>query len=205
MSAPFGVEARSERASVSSGKSTLWASIRVAARGEGLETDRAPLAVALVIDVSPSMAGEPLAHALRSAEIVCELLSQRDHLAIVTFSHDARVLCGLTRCDDDGKNLVRVALRSHTAESSPSSSSSSCRRRQASRSCSSCRSRSCASAAAGSRRRSATCSSTRSEIEASEGFVRNDGSELAECREQLEDEAANYERTGSQAELAHQK
>jgi hypothetical protein len=43
------------------------------------------------------------------------------------------------------------------------------------------------------------------EIEASEGFVRNDGSELAECREQLEDEAANYERTGSQAELAHQK
>jgi hypothetical protein len=35
--------------------------------------------------------------------------------------------------------------------------------------------------------------------------MRNDGSELAECREQLEDEAANYERTGSQAELAHQK
>jgi Ca-activated chloride channel family protein len=115
MSAPFGVEARSERASVSSGKSTLWASIRVAARGKGLETDRAPLAVALVIDVSPSMGGEPLAHALRSAEIVCELLSERDHLAIVTFSHDARVLCGLTRCDDDGKNLVRAALRTcHT-------------------------------------------------------------------------------------------
>lgn len=117
MSAPFGVEARCERASVSSGKSSLWASIRVSARGKGLEAERAPLAVALVIDVSPSMAGEPLAHALRSAEIVCELLDARDHLAIVTFSHDARVLCGLTRCDDDGRALVRAALRTCQTES----------------------------------------------------------------------------------------
>jgi hypothetical protein len=43
------------------------------------------------------------------------------------------------------------------------------------------------------------------EIEASDGFVRNDGSELAECREQLEDEAANYERRGNAVELAHQR
>jgi len=43
------------------------------------------------------------------------------------------------------------------------------------------------------------------EIEASEGFVANDGSELAEIREQLVDEAANYERRGSDAELAHQR
>jgi Ca-activated chloride channel family protein len=117
MSAPFGVEARCERASVSSGKSTLWASLRVSARGKGLESDRAPLAVALVIDVSPSMQGEPLAHALRSAEIVADLLDARDHLAIVTFSHDARVLCGLTRCDDDGRALLRAALRTCTVES----------------------------------------------------------------------------------------
>jgi Ca-activated chloride channel family protein len=113
----FGVEARCERASVSSGKSSLWASVRVSARGKGLESERAPLAVALVIDVSPSMQGEPLEHALRSAEIVADLLDARDHLAIVTFSHDARVLCGLTRCDDAGRALLRAALRSCAVES----------------------------------------------------------------------------------------
>ena len=43
------------------------------------------------------------------------------------------------------------------------------------------------------------------QIDASEGFVANDGTELAEFREQLEDEAANYERRGSHAELAHQR
>jgi Mg-chelatase subunit ChlD len=117
MSAPFGVEARCERASVSAGTSSLWASVRVSARDKGLEVDRAPLAVALVVDVSPSMAGEPLAHALRSCEIVSELLDARDHLAIVTFSHDARVLCGLTRCDDAGRALVTAALRSCATES----------------------------------------------------------------------------------------
>ena len=117
MSAPFGVEARCERASVSSGKSSLWASIRVASRGKGLESERAPLAVALVVDVSPSMAGEPLAHALKSCEIVSELLDARDQLAIVTFSHDAKVLVGLTRCDDDGRTLLRAALHTVTTES----------------------------------------------------------------------------------------
>ena len=43
------------------------------------------------------------------------------------------------------------------------------------------------------------------QIDASDGFVRNDGSDLAEFREQLEDEAANYERRGTHAELAHQR
>jgi Ca-activated chloride channel family protein len=117
MAAPFGVEARCERASVPAGKSSLWASVRVSALGKGLEIDRAALAVVLVVDVSPSMAGEPLAHALRSCEIVSDLLDARDHLAIVTFSHDARVLCGLTRCDDAGRALLTAALRTCTTES----------------------------------------------------------------------------------------
>ena len=42
-------------------------------------------------------------------------------------------------------------------------------------------------------------------IDGLDGFVRNDGSPLAELREQLEDEAANYERTSSIAERAHQR
>lgn len=116
MSAPIGVEARCERVSVSSGKSTLWASIRVDPKGKGLESERAPLAVALVVDVSGSMGGDPIAHVLRSSEIVAELLDARDQLAIVTFSNHAGVRCGLTRCDDDGRKLIVSALRAITVE-----------------------------------------------------------------------------------------
>jgi Ca-activated chloride channel homolog len=116
MSAPFGVEARCERASVSSGKSTLWASIRVDPKGKGLEAERAPLALALVLDVSGSMGGDPIAHVLRSSEIVAELLDARDQLAIITFSNHAGVRCGLTRCDEDGRRLINSALRAITVE-----------------------------------------------------------------------------------------
>ena len=41
-------------------------------------------------------------------------------------------------------------------------------------------------------------------IEASDGFVRDDGTPLAEMREQLEDEAMNFERNASAAERSHQ-
>jgi hypothetical protein len=40
-------------------------------------------------------------------------------------------------------------------------------------------------------------------IDASEGFVRDDGSPLAEMREQLQDEVDNYERKASAAEQGH--
>lgn len=111
MSAPFGVEARCERASISSGRSTLWASIRVDAKGKALEAERAPLAVTLVIDVSGSMSGDPIAHVLRSCEIVSQLLDARDRLAVVTFANSAGVRVGLTACDDDGRRLIAAALR----------------------------------------------------------------------------------------------
>jgi hypothetical protein len=42
-------------------------------------------------------------------------------------------------------------------------------------------------------------------IDAVDGFVRNDGSILAELREQLEDEAANYERKATDVERVHQR
>jgi pSer/pThr/pTyr-binding forkhead associated (FHA) protein len=42
-------------------------------------------------------------------------------------------------------------------------------------------------------------------IDATEGFVRNDGSLLAELREQLDDEAANYERKSTELERSHQR
>ncbi len=115
MSAPFGVEACCERASISSGTSTLWAGIRIDPRGKGLETQRAPLAIALVIDVSGSMRGDPIANVLRSCELVTELLDERDRISIITFGDHAGVRIGLTACDDDGRKLVRAALHAVTA------------------------------------------------------------------------------------------
>jgi Ca-activated chloride channel homolog len=115
MSAPFGVEARCERASISSGKSTLWASIRIDPKGKALENDRAPLAVALVLDISGSMAGDPIAHVIAASHIVATLLDEKDKLAIITFSNHAGVRCGLTTCDADGRKLINDALRTiHT-------------------------------------------------------------------------------------------
>jgi len=116
MSAPFGVEARCERASVSSGKSTLWASIRVDPKNKGLENERAPLAVALVLDCSGSMAGEPIEHVLRSVEILIDLLTERDQLAIVVFNNQVGVRCGLTQCNEEGRRLVRASLTGIVAD-----------------------------------------------------------------------------------------
>src|SRR3954463_10163492 len=118
MSAPFGVDARCERASISSGSTTLWASIRVDPKGKALEKERAPLAVALVIDVSGSMQGDPIAHVLRSCEIVAELLGPRDQLAIVTFADHPGVRCGLTGVDEPGRHAIRAALRDVVADGS---------------------------------------------------------------------------------------
>ena len=110
MRAPFSVTARAERASVSPGKSTLWAALRLAGTGQALEAERASLAVALVVDTSRSMGGEPIAHVLKSCELLVDLLGPQDRLAIVTFSGRADVLCGLTPMDDAGRAQVVTLL-----------------------------------------------------------------------------------------------
>ena len=110
MGAPFKVTARAERASVSPGKSTLWAALRLAGAGQALEAERASLAVALVVDTSTSMRGDPIAHVLKSCELLAGLLGSRDRLAIITFSRRADVLCGLTAMDDAGRAQVVASL-----------------------------------------------------------------------------------------------
>jgi Mg-chelatase subunit ChlD len=111
MTAPFGIRAALEHRNVEPGQGTIWGAIQIEARGPALETERAPLAVALVVDVSGSMAGEPLAHALRSCEIVSELLSPGDRLAIVTFSTKGSILCDLTALDAAGRTQIRASVR----------------------------------------------------------------------------------------------
>jgi Ca-activated chloride channel family protein len=117
----FSVIARCEHKNVEPSTSAaptsrLWASIKVEPIGQGLERERAPLAVVLVVDVSGSMQGEPLAHVIKSAEILADLLGERDQLAIVTFATHAGVRCGLTTVDAAGRAQCHRALQALTAD-----------------------------------------------------------------------------------------
>jgi Ca-activated chloride channel family protein len=112
----FEVVARCEAKNVEPGKGTLWASINIEPRGKALEADRAPLAIALVLDVSGSMQGDPIGHALQSCAMVAELLSPRDRLAIVTFADQAAILSGLVAMDEAGRAAIRGALRDVRAD-----------------------------------------------------------------------------------------
>ncbi len=118
MGTPFGLVAACEAKNVESGSSTLWASIKIEPRGNALEKERAPLAVALVIDTSGSMQGEPIQHVLRSCEILAQLLGEKDQLAIVTFSTNAGVRCGLTSVGDAGRAQITRAIAGVTADGS---------------------------------------------------------------------------------------
>jgi len=116
MGTPFAVTARGAHKNVESGASKIWASIKIDPQGKGLESERAPLAIALVLDVSGSMRGDPLAHVLTSCGIVADLLNARDQLAIVTFSTNAGVRCGLTTVDDAGRAQLRASVRDVVAD-----------------------------------------------------------------------------------------
>ncbi|HEU4727342.1 MAG TPA: FHA domain-containing protein [Kofleriaceae bacterium] len=121
MNTLFSVVARCEHknvepATAAAPASRLWAAIKVEPTGGGLERERAPLAVALVVDVSGSMHGEPLAHVIKSCGLLAELLGERDRLAIVTFASHAGVRCGLTQVDAAGRAQIARAVASMTAE-----------------------------------------------------------------------------------------
>jgi len=70
-----------------------------AAREEG----RPPLDLALVIDTSGSMHGQPLAYAKRAAAGVVECLQAEDRLTLVTFGWDVRVLFSDLSMDGSNK------------------------------------------------------------------------------------------------------
>lgn len=117
MSAPFRLRAALEHANVEPGTGTIWGALTIEAQGPSLEAERAPLAVVLVVDRSGSMAGEPLDKVLRSCEaIASHLLGPEDQLAIVAFSTQASILCGLTGADEAGRAQVRASLVGVTAQ-----------------------------------------------------------------------------------------
>ena len=118
MGTPFGIVAGCELKNVAPGPSKLWASLKIEPRGKALEAERSPLAVALVIDVSGSMQGDPIAHVVKSCELVADLLTERDQLAIVTFSTHAGVRCGLTSVDAAGRAQIKASLAGVRADGS---------------------------------------------------------------------------------------
>lgn len=80
---------------------TLDLLIRVQAPGlPAAAQDRAPLHLALVIDHSGSMSGQPLHEALRCAEYIVTHLSPRDKAAIVLYDTNVETLVPLTTTKD---------------------------------------------------------------------------------------------------------
>lgn len=58
--------------------------------------ERAPISLALVLDRSGSMSGEPLRHAKLAARSVVEALGPQDRVSIITFDHDAQFVTPTT-------------------------------------------------------------------------------------------------------------
>ncbi len=118
MSVPFRIHVASEHQNVEPGRGKLWSVVKIEAHGPALEAERAPLAIVLAVDVSGSMDGEPLEHALQSCRLVSDRLGPSDQLAIVTFSDQASVLCGLTPVDAAGRAQLGASLRGVRAQAS---------------------------------------------------------------------------------------
>ena len=99
-------------------RSSIDLLVEVRARAESF-VSRAPLAVALALDVSPSMGGAPIAQVLESTRRIVDLARPDDELAIVTFAEDAQVLVPLARmsrahAEACRRALSQVALRNAT-------------------------------------------------------------------------------------------
>ncbi|MDX1931322.1 MAG: VWA domain-containing protein [Capsulimonadales bacterium] len=110
---PLTIELTPCRTAISREGGTLDVLIRVQAPAlPPARRDRPPLHLALVVDRSGSMAGQPLREALRCAENIITHLSPVDRAALVVYDTDVRTLVPLTAVVDPAP-FVR-ALRSVT-------------------------------------------------------------------------------------------
>ena len=81
-----------------------------ASRDEGRPEPRPPSATVLALDVSYSMAGEPLAHVVHSVDRLLEGFAPPACLGVVSFSDEATVVVPLAAADGEGKRLVRARV-----------------------------------------------------------------------------------------------
>lgn len=86
---------------------TTYAVARVRAAAAAPSPNRPVVAVALVLDVSGSMEGEPITQVLQSAKRLAEILEERDRLGIVTFSDGAEIVSSLVELGQGRRNLIR--------------------------------------------------------------------------------------------------
>jgi Ca-activated chloride channel homolog len=101
-----------ERRAIASGaRTSIRVAFTLAAEGSPVEAERAPIACALLLDVSGSMSGPPLECLVQSVEKLCELAQPPDQLAMVVFSESASVVSPLTEMDAAGRRLFATRAR----------------------------------------------------------------------------------------------
>ena len=91
-------------------RSSVHVVTRLRVPAAGGEVERPPLSVVLALDVSASMAGDPLLHVVRSAERIAALLRPADRLGIVAFSDRAFEVTPLRPADDTMRRDLARAL-----------------------------------------------------------------------------------------------
>ena len=87
----------------------IFAEVRVQA-GETFPENRPPLNVALVIDRSGSMSGEPMNQAREAARTFVNALEPIDRISIVSFDHQSRIDVQSTLVDEEGRARLNRAI-----------------------------------------------------------------------------------------------
>lgn len=81
-------------------------------------SSRVSVDLVLVIDVSGSMDGEKLDLVKKTLGFLLTQLNQNDRISIVTFSSDAKRICKLTCCDEQGKKRLSLLIKGLKIEGS---------------------------------------------------------------------------------------
>jgi Ca-activated chloride channel homolog len=95
-----------DRGALPAGGGRLQALLRVAVDFPAAEREREPLSLALVVDRSGSMSGDPIEYARRSAAAAVLALRDGDRVAVVAFDQQADVVVPSVAVGDDRRAIV---------------------------------------------------------------------------------------------------
>ncbi|KAL8052024.1 hypothetical protein ABFX02_06G185800 [Erythranthe guttata] len=115
------IKAVPERSAVAASESVHPFTVLVGLKAPSLSTDacssqRAPIDLVTVLDVSGSMYGKKLNLLKRAVHFVIDNLGPSDRLSIVSFSSQARRIFRLTRMTDTGRYDAKLAVDSLSAD-----------------------------------------------------------------------------------------
>ncbi|KAL7109670.1 hypothetical protein ACP275_06G188800 [Erythranthe tilingii] len=111
------VEAIPERPAISASEPVSLFTVLLKLKAPSLSADaissqRAPIDLVTVLDVSGSMSGNKLSLVKQAVHFVIDNLGPYDRLSIVSFSSQARRICRLTRMTDTGRYDAKLAVDS---------------------------------------------------------------------------------------------